>query len=159
MTSEAQVPSAAQRGAMEAASASRNALVEAQHHVLKALGRPHPGRERRWAMHVSEELRAAEQALSKYRNEVEADEGLYAEIQRDAPWLLPRIRQMKNQLHRIAQEGDHLQEELVRVVEGDLHPLGSIRYEAERMLLGLRDLLAREGDLLLERFNEPAAQD
>lgn len=159
MGTEPRTPTAAQRGAIEAASASRNDLVEAQQHLLKALGRPQPGRERKWAVAVSEELAAARRALEHYRSEVESERGLHAEIQRDAPWLIARVRQIQNQLQRITQESDHLQEETERVVGGDLHALPAIRQDAERMLLLLRDLLAREADLLFEQFNEPAAQD
>ena len=159
MSTEPRTPTAAQRGAIEAASASRNDLVEAQHHLLKALGRPQPGRERKWAQHVATELEAARRALQHYRAEVEGDEGLYAEVQRDSPWLIARVRQMQNQLQRITQESDHLQEEVERVVAGDVRALPAIRQDAERMLLVLRDLLAREADLLVEQFNEPAAQD
>jgi hypothetical protein len=159
MTSHERVLTDTQRGAIEKADISRNALVEAQEHLYKALGRPQPGRERKWATRVAEELEAASQALSRYRAEVEGETGLYHEIERDAPWLLPRLRQLTNQLDRVEREVEHLAIETVRVVEGDTQALAAIRHDAERMLFLLRDLLAREADLVWEQFNEPAALD
>ncbi len=159
MTSQERALSSAQRGAIESAGAERNALQEAQDHLIKALGRPQPGRERRWAMKVGEELRVAREALSRYREEVEGKEGLYAELERDAPWLQARTRQLRNQLERIEQEADHLTAEIDRVIDGDAQGLSTIRNDAERMLVALRDLLAREADLIWEQFNEPAALD
>src|SRR3970282_1655192 len=43
---------APQRGAVDAAEATRNALVEAREHLFRALARPQPGRERKWAERV-----------------------------------------------------------------------------------------------------------
>jgi hypothetical protein len=159
MTSEERTLTPEQRGAIEAAGESRNALVEAQEHLIKALGRPQPGRERRWAVKVADELRAARDALGRYRAEVESDEGLYGELQRDAPWLQARLHQFRNQLSRFDQEAAHLAQEVDRVTGGDTEALPAIRNDAEHMLVVLRDLFAREADLIWEQFNEPAALD
>lgn len=159
MTTQERVLTPGQRGALDAAGTNRNALVAAQDHLIHALGRPQPNRERKWAAKVQRDLQHARDVLSEYRAEVEGTEGLYAELQKDAPWVLPRVRQLRNQLERVEQEADHLVEEVTRVTDGDLQALPAIRADAERMLFLLRDLLSREADLIYEQFNEPGALD
>jgi hypothetical protein len=148
-----------QTEAVEAAERTQDALLQAQEHLLRVLGRPQPGRERRWAEVVGVELVRALAALREHRLEVERSEGLYAELQRDAPWLAPRIRQIAAQLRRIESEAVDLQIEVTRVEAGDFGGLQHVRGDSERMLLTLRDLMSKEADLIWERFNEPAALD
>jgi hypothetical protein len=149
----------AQAGAVRGAERTQSALLRAQEHLYAALRRPQPNRERRWAEAVGAEVAAALAALRDHRLEVEEPAGLYAELQRDAPWVAPRIRQVAAQLRRIESEIVDLQIEVARVEAGDLHAVGTIRAEAEHMLFSLRDLLSKESDLIYERFNEPAALD
>ena len=145
--------------AIKGAARTENALLRAQEHLYAALRRPQPGRERRWAETVGRELGAALGALRDHRLEVEGDDGLYSELQRDAPWTASRVRQVSAQLQRIEGEAVDLQIEVARVESGDLYPVQTIRGEAERLLLSLRDVLNKESDLVFERFNEPAALD
>lgn len=148
-----------QRGAVEAAGATRGALVEAREHLFRALARPQPGRERKWAERVWQELSIAREALQRHEKEVESDEGLYGELRVDSPRLLPRVEQMRAQLARIITEADDLAAEVDRVRQGDRQSLATIRYDAERMLGALQELIARENDIIFERFNEPPALD
>lgn len=150
---------APQRGAVDAAEATRNALVEAREHLFRALARPQPGRERKWAERVWAELSVAREALGRHQKEVESGEGLYGELKVDAPRLLPRIDQLRAQLGRIVTEAEDLATEVDRVRQGDRQVLATIRYDAERMLSSLQDLMARENDIIYERFNEPPALD
>ena len=83
----------AQTGALEGAERTQSGLLRAQEHLYAALRRPQPTRERQWAQAVATELAAALAALRDHRLEVEEPAGLYAELQRDAPWAVPRIRQ------------------------------------------------------------------
>ena len=149
----------AQQGALRGAERTQSALLRAQEHLYAALRRPQPARERHWAQAVGAELGSALAALRDHRLEVEQPAGLYAELQRDAPWATPRIRQIAAQLRRIESEAIDLQIEVARVEAGDLQAVGTVRGEAERILLSLRDLLTKETDLIYERFNEPAALD
>jgi hypothetical protein len=156
---EEQKLTSGQREAIDAAVTTRNALVDAREHLFRALGRPQPGRERKWAGRVWQELASAREALQQHRAEVESDEGLYGELKVDAPRLLPRVEQLKAQLARIITEADDLAAEVDRVRNGDPQSLATIRYDAERMLATLQDLIARENDIIFERFNEPPALD
>ena len=149
----------AQRAALKGAEKTQDALTAAQEHLFRVLRRPQPSRERRWAEAVQTELSAAVAALREHRLEVERQEGLYAELRRDAPWTEPRIRQIGAQLRRTEAEAADLQVQVARVMEGDFHALPAIRADAERMLRTLGDLMSNEADLIWERFNEPAALD
>jgi len=151
--------SASQRASIDAATRSHDALDLAEHALHAALGRPQPARERAWARHVATELHAAVEAIEAHRREVEGEHGLYGELRFEAPWLLPRVHQLRAQLARIEAEARDLTEEVQRVIGGDLQGLSAIRTDAERMLLSLRDLRAKENDLIFERFNEPVALD
>jgi len=150
---------AVQREAVDTALTTRNALVDAREHLFRALARPQPGRERKWGEKVWNELAVAREALRRHSAEVEAEEGLYGELKVDAPRLLPRVEQLTSQLSRIIAEADALAEEVDRVRHGDTQSLASIRYDAERMLTSLQELIARENDIIFERFNEPPALD
>jgi hypothetical protein len=150
---------AAQLAAVQGAERTQDSLSQAQEHLFRALRRPQPSRERRWAEAVAGELAAAAAALREHRLEVERDQGLYAELQRDAPWVAPRIRQIAAQLRRIEAEAADLGSEVARVQAGDFGSMAGIREDAERMLHSLRDLVSKEADLIWERFNEPAALD
>lgn len=149
----------AQESAIKGAERTQSALFRAQEHLYAALRRPQPARERHWAQAVGQELAAALAALRDHRVEVRGEEGLYAELRREAPWVQSRIRQIEAQLSRIEAEAVDLQIEVARVEAGDLQPVTLIRTEAEHLLLSLRDLLTKETDLIYERFNEPAALD
>jgi hypothetical protein len=149
----------AQESAIRRAERTQVGLLEAQEHLYAALRRPQPARERRWAEVVGKELAAALGALRDHRLEVEGDRGLYAEVARDAPWAVQRIRQASAQLRRIEAEIVDLQVEAARVEAGDLQALPAIRADAERMLLMLRDLLNKEADLIYERFRDIGAGD
>lgn len=149
----------AQQSALRGAERTQNNLLRAQEHLFSALRRPQPTRERQWAQAVGAELGAALAALRDHRLEVEEPAGLYAELQRDAPWVTPRIRQIAAQLRRIEAEAIDLQIEAARVEAGDFQAISTIRGEAERILLSLREMLTRESDLTWERFNEPSALD
>lgn len=149
----------AQERAIRRAERTQGGLLEAQEHLYAALRRPQPTRERQWAEVVARELAAALGALREHRLEVEGEEGLYAEIARDAPWAVHRIRQASAQLRRIEAEIIDLQVEVARVEAGDFQALHTIRADAERMLFLLRDLLNKEADLIYERFRDVGAGD
>ena len=147
---------ATQRASIDAATRSHDALELAERALLAALGRPQPTRERAWAERVARELSAASEAIEAHRRGVEGEHGLYGELRFEAPWLLGRVHQLSAQLARIQAEARDLASEVQRVIDGDLQGLGT---DAERMLLSLRDLRAKETDLIFERFNEPVALD
>ena len=148
-----------QSGAIKRAEGTQHALSEAQHALYLALGRAQPARERRWATKVATALEGARGAIRRHRDEVAGDGGLYDEFRFEAPWLVPRVDQLITQLRRIEAEAGDLATEVQRVVEGDLQAMPAIRSEAERLGVMVRDLMAKEVDLIYERFNEPAALD
>jgi hypothetical protein len=149
----------AQHSALSGAERTQHGLLVAQEALLVALRRPQPTRERKWAERVGQELARVVEGLRQHRLEVERAEGLYGEVLQDAPWAEPRLRQLAAQLRRLEAEAADLQVDVRRVEEGDLHALPAIRYDAERMLLNLRDLLSKEADLIQERFEQPPAAD
>jgi hypothetical protein len=148
-----------QESALGGAGRSHSGLIEAQHRLQRALGQAQPGREREWAGLVLREMQAARQLLAAHREEVQGADGLYDQLRFEAPWLLPRLQQMVAQMARLEAEAADLETEARRVSEGDLSGLLNIRHDAERMLALLRDLLAKESDLIYERFNQPPALD
>ncbi len=158
-TRQASTMDRGQESAVQSAKQTQDGLLTAQDHLLAALRRPQPMRERRWAEAVSTELSRALAAFRDHRLEVEGPVGLYAEILRDAPWSHARLRQIAAQLRRIESEVVDLQIEVARVEAGDLHGISTIRTDVERMLQTLRDLLSKEADLIYERFNQPPALD
>lgn len=149
----------AQQSAIQRAGESHGTLETAQQHLIKALGRAAPAREREWAARVSTELGEARRAIAAHRAEVEGQGGLYDELRFEAPWLLPRIQQLINQLKRLELEAEDLATEVERVRQGDLEPMHHIRAEAELIIRSLRDIMAKEADIVWERFNEPVALD
>jgi hypothetical protein len=149
----------AQSKAVAAVGRSHSAIVEAQDHLFRALGRAQPARERQWARTVAADLEVARDAVRRHREEVQGPGGLYEEIQFEAPWLVPRVEQLVAQTVRVEAELADLARQVTRVAEGDLQPLGAIRGDAERALIMLRDLMAKETDLVFERFHEPVALD
>jgi hypothetical protein len=150
---------AGQQSAIAAAGQTTTGLLAAQEHLFAALRRPQPTRERRWATEVAAALDAALRAIRAHRDEVEGADGLYSQIQRDAPWAVPRIRQVAVQLARLEADVIDLQIEVARVEAGDFQAIAAVRTEAESVLLSLRDILNKEADLIYERFNEPGALD
>ena len=148
-----------QQRAITQAAATKNALLEAQEHLHRALMLPQTGREQAWAERVARELEAARQALEAHKAEVRGPGGLYEEVRFEAPWLIPRVNQLVAQMDRIERELADLAIEVQRVQDGDLQGLHAIRHDAERAMAMLRDLLAKEADLVYERFTEPAALD
>jgi hypothetical protein len=148
-----------QESALGGAGRSHSGLIEAQHRLHRALGQAQPGREREWAGLVLSEMQETRQLLAAHREEVQGADGLYDQLRFEAPWLLPRLQQMVAQMARLEAEAADLENEARRVSEGDLSGLASIRHDAERMLALLRDLLAKESDLIYERFNQPPALD
>lgn len=115
--------------------------------------------ERAWARRVADKLNRARDAIAAHRQEVEGPDGLYEELRFEAPRLLPRVHQLMTQLERIEREATDLATEVRRVEDGDLQGLPSIRGDAEHLLMSLRDVMAKESDLMFERFNEPPALD
>jgi len=150
---------AIQKAALRDAEGTKLRLLEAQDHLYHALRRPQPARERRWAADVARELEAAVGSIHAHREEVERHEGLYAELLREAPWVAPRVRQFAAQLKRIEAEALDLQVEVARIQAGDLHALGTVRGDAERMLFAVRDLLNKEADIVYERFKDVGVGD
>lgn len=148
-----------QEFALQGVRRTHGLLVEAHEHLQRALQKAQPGREQAWAGEVARELSAAAEAVAAHRTEVESDQGLYAELRLDAPWLLPRLNQMVEQLARVARQIADLQLDALRVAQGDYQGLAAIRHDAERMLENLRSLMAKEADLTFERFNQPVALD
>lgn len=146
-----------QSTALDSAETSQSALLTAQERLMVALRRPQPTRERKWASAVSIALVDALAALRAYLLDV--DDGLYREIALDAPWAIPRLRQLRAQLSRIESELVDLQIEAARVEAGDTQGLGAIRGGVEFTLLSLRDALSKETDLIFERFRDQGALD
>jgi hypothetical protein len=130
-----------------------------QRALYRALGRPQPLRERKWAERVASALSEARDAIRRHRDEVVGDQGLYDELRFEAPWLLRRIDDLDAELREIEDEAAQLSARLERVQAGNLDRVGDIRQAAERIFAHLRDVLAREADLIWERFNEPSAID
>jgi hypothetical protein len=148
-----------QAGAIERAGASNKAIEQAQRVLYRALGRPQPLRERKWADRVSSAVSQARDAIHEHRKEVVGEGGLYDELRFDAPWLLQRVNELDNELGRIEDESSELQAEVDRVRAGDLAAVNDIRRKAELIFVRLRDVLAREADLVWERFTQPPALD
>jgi|SwirhisoilCB3_FD_contig_31_7162952_length_650_multi_2_in_0_out_0_1 hypothetical protein len=149
----------AQAGAIERAGASERAIEQAQRVLYRALGRPQPLRERKWAERVGSALSKARDAIRSHREEVTGQGGLYDELRFEAPWLLARVAELDAALSQIENEVAELSVEVDRVRFGDLARVGNIRDSAERILVQLRAVLAREADLTWERFNQPPALD
>ena len=150
---------APQRQAIARTGTSHHSLTAAQEGLFRALGRAAPFRERAWAGRVGEALATTRQRIAEHRAEVEGRQGLYEELRFEAPWLLPRVQQLTNQLRRLEAEAEDLSTEVARVADGDLEPLPRIRTEAELILRSLREIMAKEADIVWERFNQPVALD
>lgn len=148
-----------QRRAITQSAASQNALFAAQQELQRALVLPQTGREQRWAKAVARALEDARKALDAHKHEVRGPGGLYEELRFEAPWLIPRVDQLIAQMDRVERELADLAADVRRVEEGDLRDVHRIRHDAERALAMVRDLLAREGDLVYEQFYEPAELD
>ncbi|MEZ4492647.1 MAG: hypothetical protein R3C29_04950 [Dehalococcoidia bacterium] len=154
-----ETPTDAQQQAISQTGTSHRSLVTAQNSLFRALGRAAPLREREWAARVAEALDEARRCIASHRASVEGHGGLYDELRFEAPWLLSRVQQLVNQLRRLEAEAEDLSIEVERVRQGDLEPLPRIRAEAELVLRSLREVMAKETDIIWERFNEPVALD
>lgn len=148
-----------QAGAITRAGASKEVLEQAQSVLYRALGRPQPLRERKWAERVASALADARAAIRSHRDEVVGEGGLYDVLRFEAPWALQRVGALDAELLQIEDEAGRLGADVERVRLGDLTRVGNIRRCAERILSHLRDVLAREADLIWEQFNQPSAVD
>lgn len=148
-----------QRSALRVKGEDHVSLFASIQELEAALGQAQPGREASWAELVSTRLQVLRRALTDHVGHARQPDGLYEEIEEEAPRLAPRLRQLERQLQRLEAEARDLQLEVERVRNDDLSALGAIRSDAERMLGSLREVLAKENDLVFERFEEPPALD
>lgn len=151
--------SASQQRAIDAKTRSHCALSEAQSHLYAVLSAALVGRERAWAQGVVGALRAAHDAVEQHAAEVGAPDGLYGEILLDAPWLERRVERVQRQLARLRQQVGDLARTVESVAGGERDAARSVRYEAEQMLVALRDLMSQENELVYERLDDPPALD
>jgi chromosome segregation ATPase len=146
-----------QEAAINATVRSHRALVAAQAHLERALGSAQTGREQSWAEEVVSELRKARDLLSTHRNEVQSPQGLYRQIESEAPHFAPRIEGLIEDLTRIEEHAALLVEELRGICQGKHRHLLDIRPDAALMMTEIRRLMAMEADIVFERFEEPPA--
>lgn len=138
---------------------SQASLHEVAGRLEIALGRAQGGRETAWADLVRERLLGLQRCLQRHAERALGRQGLYAEIAGEAPHLGARSRQLERQLDRLATEAEDLLAEVERVRRADLQGVTAIRVDAERLLASLRDLMAKENDLMFERFRDLPALD
>lgn len=149
----------AQETAISQTETSHDNLRDAQVHLDLVLANAQGGREQDWATEVSRALLVVREALARHRHRVQGHSGLYAEIQNDAPWLKPRTDECSRQLLRLEQTAVDLQLDVDRVKGGEARAARGIRGDAERLLSSLKDLQAKENDLIFERFRDLPAAD
>lgn len=138
---------------------SHDTLAGAQEALQRALGAAQPGREGEWSGRVAATLDRVREALEQHRDHVQEPEGLYWEIEQEAPWLSPRLDQCRRQMSRLVTEATDLCVEVDLIRRGALSGLSAIRPDAEHLLQSLRDLQAKENDLIFESFRDLPAGD
>ena len=149
----------AQQAAIDQQDRSERSLARAQHRLETALRAAQPGRAKAWATAVQPPLEVLREALAHHSKQMLGPEGLYGELESEAPHLTSRVRQVERQLLRITREAEDLAREIELVTEGTLGGLPGIRGDAERLLRAIRDLMSKENDLIFEQFEEPPALD
>lgn len=138
----------------ERRNASHEALHQGAGRLRVALARAQQGRETAWADLVDDHLRTLREAIDRHSSSARVRGGLYDEVIAEEPRLVPRVRQLERRLKRLSAEAADLQVEVNRVQEADLDGLSSIRTDAQHLLASLFEMMAKENDLMFERFRD-----
>lgn len=138
---------------------SQGSLHQAANRLQLALARAQSGRETAWAELVGEYLKALIEALLRHRDGALGPDGLYAEILADAPHLLPRVQELEEQLEVLVRDARALDSAVGRVCGENVSEMVAIRPDAEHLCGSLRDFMARENDLMFDRFADLPALD
>ena len=137
---------AASQIALEAARRRRGAMKEAISRTEAAASSPtaDPG----WSAALLAELQKLQLALSAHVNEVEGDDGLLNQLRTDAPRLVNKIQNMRDQHPR-------LKEDLAKLIvetEGATEP-GTLRTHVLEILLALVQHRQQGSDLVYEGYS------
>ncbi len=148
-----------QYSVLKTTEATHTSLLEIQNHLYEALQAAQKNREKKWADYVAKKLKSVRDMIQQHTEEVRAPDGLYYELQFEAPHLIKRVEQLIEQLEFIAVKAADLAASLEEIKEGDQQALKQIRPDAELMLAQLRNLISKENDIIYERFRDEGHVD
>ena len=134
------------RAARESAHHDRVRIIDLMHDLERALAAPSVTRVEPWTRRVAEQLEKLQTALHASREEINSEQGLFAEIVMESPWLLSRVEKLKRKYRELDQKIRELQREL----EPSTQDATQIRQQLGQMLNALRDIQATETELIFE---------
>jgi hypothetical protein len=127
-------------------------LTNAVHGLERAIIRPAPRRECRWAAAVAVALRGICRAIADHRDSVEADDGLLAAIARSLPCAEYRIARLREMHRALLFEAEGLLRDVDCMSDGDCLGAAAIRRRAVALMDAVRFDQAHEVDLVYEAF-------
>lgn len=128
-------------------------LLNGIHSLESALLSPAPRRERDWAVGVSGRLREVCALLVRHRSTVEAEDGLYDQLETAMPRTALRIQYLRDTNQSLIDRAELLLREVERVASTGVGAFMAVRSNAALLLGEMRHQQAREVDLIFEAFD------
>ncbi|REJ66370.1 MAG: hypothetical protein DWQ31_15000 [Planctomycetota bacterium] len=144
------VDSSRRDAAVDSSRLGRQRMLEAMRELEAALANAAPRRESKWKSHVATTLAALEEEMQKQALELRDDDGLFADLLREAPRLDNQINQLRQQHDDLVRQIKSLREELFSNSDDGPPDVGDIRQRLAWLLTSLRHFQSRETDLIYE---------
>lgn len=139
--------------AVRASQETRQRMLQAMQLVEAALAKAALSREHAWRTEVSRGVATLEEAMQKQCLELGSNDGLLAEILRDAPHLEYRIEQLRRHYSELVRQLNTIRAEFEISTGADRPDSADIRQRLAWLLTALRNFQARESDLVYEATN------
>lgn len=136
--------------AMDASRLTRERMLKAMHVLESALAKATPRREPAWRTAVVTALGVLERTMQEQSVELCGDEGLLADLLREAPRLDNRIEDLRREYSDLVDQISSLREEFLSEDEEHLPNVSDVRQQLTLLLTVLRDFQSRETDLIYE---------
>jgi hypothetical protein len=130
--------------------AELDGVADAMQRLERALIRPAPGRECRWAAGVAAALRGLCRAIANHRDSAEADGGLLDEIVRSLPAARYRVERLRETHRALLCEAEGLLHDVDCMSTGDCSGASAIRRRAAALMDAVRTDQANQVDLIYE---------
>ena len=134
--------------ASSTAAHDRGRLIVLMHNLESALAAASFNRSDDWNDVVQEELEHLQSALKQSRADLNADEGLFAEIATDHPRLIVRIEKLKSEFYDLERQIETLRGQFCRSMEAP--EVADIRERLSWLLKAMRHAQAKENELVFE---------
>ncbi len=125
-------------------------MKESMSRLETALGKASPKRETEWNRLVVEELTTLVEAMNSQAADLQAEDGLFAEILQNQPRFERRILHLRHQYDDLIRQADSLRAEFSGSSEQDQPDVSDMRQRLSWLLTSLRHFHSRQTDLIYE---------